>query len=133
MDGKPKEIKKFYSKQFDLIITEANKTFKKAIQLDKSVVAITGVAMVSDREDLMYYRGTIRLEINKDEIFSEGFSVKRIMCLPTMSPNERAYKIGEVLTGNGQINFEYTDKPDGRSIPFAVHTVTLCIDGYTNS
>jgi hypothetical protein len=123
--------KKPYSKQFDVVVRTSNTNYKETFQLDKSVLAVTAVAMIADKEDLMYYRGSIKLEINKEEIFSEGYSVKRIMCLPTVSPNLRAFKIGDVPAGNGQIIFTYTDASDGRTVGFSPYKVTLCVDGYT--
>jgi hypothetical protein len=124
--------KKPYSKQFDVVVNVSNSEYKDTFQLDKSVIAVTAITLIADKEDLMYYRGSIKLEINKEEIFSEGYSVKRIMCLPTVSPNQRAFKIGEVLAGNGQIKFEYTDAQDGRTVGFTPYKVTLCVDGYTS-
>jgi hypothetical protein len=124
-----KDNRKYYTKQFDLLIDTELKTYSRTYQLDKSVVAITAITIVSNREDLLYYRGSIHLEINKEEIFSEGYSVKRIVCLPTVDPNFRALKIGEIQAGNGQIKFEYTDSDDMRGFGFNPYTISLCVDG----
>ena len=119
---------KFFSKDFTVEITSAGQSVKKTFELDKSVKTVTHYAILSNREDLAYYRGSFRLEINKDEIAPEGYSAKKVMCWPTVSPNERLKSIGRKNTGNGLINFEYTDTADGRTT-FAAYTVSLSIEG----
>ena len=89
-------MRKQYSKSFYLQVTEAGKTVKKTFEVDKSVVVITAVAVNSNREELLYYRGTLRLEINKDEIFSDETSAKKIYSLPTVDSNNRSYRIGTI-------------------------------------
>lgn len=121
-------MKKPYSKTFNLQVTEAGKTVRKTFEVDKSVVSIQAVALQSNREELMYYRGTFKLEINKDEIFSDETSAKKIYALPSVDANHRPYRIGNVATGNGLIAFDYTDNEDGRTV-FAPYTVSLMIDG----
>ena len=119
---------KYYSKQFDIAITNANSVVKQTFELDKSVKVIHGVCLLSNREDLAYYRGSIRLEINKEEIFADGYSAKRLLSWPTVKPNDRARDIGKVDPGNGLIKIDYTDTDDGRTL-FAPHTISLCVDG----
>ncbi len=121
-------MKKPYSKTFNLQVTDAGKTVKKTFEVDKSVVLIQAVGLSSNREELMYYRGTLRLEINKDEILSEETSAKKIYALPSVDANNRPYRIGNIATGNGLITFEYTDTDDGRTV-FTPYTVSLTIDG----
>ncbi len=125
-------MRKQYSKSFNLQVTVAGKTVKKTFEVDKSVVVITAVAVNSNREDLLYYRGTLRLEINKDEIFSEETSAKKIYALPSVDANNRSYRIGTISTGNGLITFEYTDNEDGRTA-FVPYTVSLTVDGERES
>lgn len=119
---------KFYSKDFDVQITTAGQTVRKVFELDKSVKAITHYTMLSNREDLAYYRGSFRLEINKDEIVPENYSAKKVMCWASVSPNDRLKSIGKRTTGNGLINFEYTDTNDGLTT-FQPYTVTLSVEG----
>jgi hypothetical protein len=119
---------KFFSKDFDLPITSAGQTFKKTFELDKSVKAITHYTILSNREDLTYYRGSFRMEINKDEIAPEGYSVKKVMCWPSVSADARLKSIGRRETGNGLITFEYTDTNDGLTV-FQPYKVTLSVEG----
>jgi hypothetical protein len=119
---------KFFSKDLDLQVTAAGQTFKKTFELDKSVKAITHYTILSNREDLTYYRGSFRLEINKDEIAPEGYSVKKVMCWPSVSADARLKSIGRRETGNGLITFEYTDSNDGLTV-FQPYKVTLSVEG----
>lgn len=117
-----------YYKRFDLNITGANKTVKQTFELDKSVKAIRAIGLESNRDDLLYYRGAQRIEINQDEIFPEGYSSKRLMSGLNVSPNHRSYRIREIPAGNGLIKIEYTDADDGRTV-FAPYIVSLIIEG----
>jgi len=119
---------KFFSKDFDLPVTAAGQTFKKTFELDKSVKAITHYTILSNREDLAYYRGSFRLEINKDEIAPEGYSVKKVMCWASVPADKRLKSIGRRDTGNGQISFEYTDTNDGLTV-FQPYVVTISVEG----
>lgn len=119
---------KFFSKDFDVQITTAGQTVRKTVELDKSVKHITHYTILSNREDLAYYRGSFRLEINKDEIVPENYSTKKVMCWASVSANDRLKSIGKRSTGNGLIHFEYTDKDDGLT-NFQPYTVTLSVEG----
>jgi hypothetical protein len=119
---------KFFSKDFDVQVTAPGQTVKRTFELDKSVKTITHYTILSNREDLAYYRGSFRLEINKDEIVPEGYSTKKIMCWPTVSANDRLKSIGKKNTGNGLITFEYTDTNDGLTA-FVPYTVSLSVEG----
>jgi hypothetical protein len=117
-----------YYKNFYISVTEANKTVKQTFELDKSVKLITALGVESNRDDLLYYRGSQRIEINKEEIFPEGYSSKRLMSGLNVSPNRRSYKIRAIPTGNGLIKIEFADGDDGRTV-FAPYIVSLVIEG----
>ena len=119
---------KLFSKDIDVQVTAAGATVKKTIDLDKSVKTITHYTIYSNRDDLAYYRGSFKLEINREEIIPDGYSTKKIMCWPTVSADQRLKSIGRVATGNGQITFEYTDTNDGLTL-FQSYTVTLNVEG----
>lgn len=119
---------KFFSKDFDVEITTAGQSVKKTFELDKSMKTVTHYTVLSNREDLMYYRGSFGLEINKDEVVAEGYSVKKIFCWPSVAADLRLKTIGRRETGSGLINFQYSDKSDGLTT-FAPYTVTLSVEG----
>jgi hypothetical protein len=117
-----------YYKEFDIQITAAGATVKQTFEVDKSVKNIHGISLLSNRPDLMVYRGSLRLEINKEEIFPDGYSASRLFSSVHVKANDRAYDIGKNPSGNGLIKIEYADSDDGRTL-FTAYTVTLCVDG----
>ena len=119
---------KFFSRDFDVQISAAGQTFRKTFELDKSVKVITHYTILSNREDLAYYRGSFRLESNKDEIAPDGYSAKKVMCWGSVPADQKLKSIGRRETGNGQIDFEFTDKNDGLTT-FQPYTVTLSVEG----
>lgn len=124
----PKRIKKRY----DIDVTSANAMHTKTFVLDKNVTAVHGILFASDRDDLMYYRGSAKIEINSDEIFPEGYETKLLMTGLNVSPNDRFYNLGGVPPGNFKVKVEYKDTPDAR-LQFAAYRVSLYLDVEINS
>ncbi len=101
-------------KRFDLQVPTAGATVSETFELENSIIAIKGLLLTSDRDDLLYYQGSQRIEINKEEIFPEGYESKLLMSGINVSPNHRYYNMGEMNPGNGQIKIEYTDTPNAQ-------------------
>ncbi|HEV8283823.1 MAG TPA: hypothetical protein VGQ09_05920 [Chitinophagaceae bacterium] len=120
-------MSKRVKKRFDLAIAGANAVTSQTFELDKSITAIHGVLFTSDRDDLMYYRGSQKLEINQEEIFPENYESKLLMTGLNVSPNERYYKINAMPPGNGKVKIEYKDSNDDR-LPFAAYRVSIYLD-----
>lgn len=114
-------------KRFDINITSISQSVSKTFELDKSIVAVRGVTFTSDKDDLLYYRGSQRLEINKTEIFPEEYESKLVMGGLNLQPNCRFYRTGKLSPGNGIIALQYKDTPDGRTT-FAPYRVSLYVD-----
>ena len=119
----PKRIKKRY----DIDVTTAGAIHTKTFELDKTVTAIHGMLFASDRDDLMYYRGSAKVEINSDEISPEGYETKLLMSGLNVSPNDRYYNLGGVLPGNFKVKIEYKDTADTR-LQFVAYRVTIYLD-----
>lgn len=119
----PKRIKKRY----DIDVASANELHTKTFELDKTVEKIHGVLFSSDRDDLMYYRGSGKIEINSEEIFPEGYETKLLMSGLNVSPNERYYNLGGVPPGNFKVKVEYRDTPDTRLL-FTPYRVSIYLD-----
>jgi hypothetical protein len=111
---KRKTMKNIVKKRFDIRITEPNKIFSKTFELDKTIATIKGVLFTSDKDDLLYYRGSQRIEINKQEIFPENYESKLLMTGINVAPNLRYYDV-DVPVGNGSVKVEYKDTNDGRT------------------
>lgn len=118
-------------KRFDLSVTEAGKTFSKTFELDKNIVYIKGILMSSDKDDLMYYRGSQKVEVNKEEVFPENYESKLLQSGINVSPNQRYYDLANMPAGVGIIKLEYKDTSDSRAA-FEPYRVSLYLDCITS-
>ena len=114
-------------KRYDIEVTSANAIHTKTFELDKTVIKVHGVLFASDRDDLMYYRGSGKVEINSEEIFPEGYETKLLMTGLNVSPNDRFYNLGGVAPGNFKVKVEYKDTTDAR-LQFAPYRVSIYLD-----
>lgn len=114
-------------KRYDIEVAEANVVHSKTFELDKNVTAVHGILFTSDRDDLMYYRGSNKVEINNDEIFPEGYETKLLMSGLNCSPNDRFYNLGGVQPGNFKVKIDYKDNPDTR-LAYGSYRVSVYLD-----
>jgi hypothetical protein len=114
-------------KRFDISVTEANTVHSKTFELDKNITAIHGILFTSDRDDLLYYRGTNKVEINRQEIFPEGYETKLLMTGLNVSPNDRYYLLPALPPGNGKLKVDYKDNNEER-LGFSVYRITIYLD-----
>jgi hypothetical protein len=116
-------------KRFDILVTEPNKIFSKTFELDKNIVSVTGILFTSDKDDLLYYRGSQKVEINKEEIFPENYESKLLLSGINVSPDNRYYDLGNQPAGNGTIKVEYKDTEDSRAgfVPYRVSLYVECV------
>jgi hypothetical protein len=113
--------------RFDLLITTPGASYSQTFELDKTITKINGLLFTSDRDDLLYYRGSQRVEINKEEIFPNNYESKLLMSGLNVSPNHRYYDIGGLPPGNGHVKVEYQDTNyDGA--PFVAYRVSIYLD-----
>jgi hypothetical protein len=119
----PKRVKKRY----DIDVAAANAIHSKTFELDKTVEKVHGILFASDRDDLMYYRGSGKVEINSDEIFPEGYETKLLMSGLNVSPNDRFYNLGGVPPGNFKVKVEFKDTADAR-LQFVPYRVSIYLD-----
>ena len=61
-------MKNIVKKRFDINITEPNKIFSKTFELDKTIAVVKGILFTANKDDLLFYRGSQKLEINKQEM-----------------------------------------------------------------
>jgi len=114
-------------KRFDLNVAESSTPVNKQFELDKNITAVKGILVTSDKDDLLYYRGTQKIEINNEEIFPEQYESKLLMSGINVSPKQRYYDVGSIQPGNGLVKISYTDKDDGRT-EFEPYRVSLYLD-----
>ena len=63
-------------KRYDIQVTAAGQNISKSFDLDKNIKSVKGLLLTSDKDDLMYYRGSQRIEINKEEYFPDNYESK---------------------------------------------------------
>src|SRR4051812_12583771 len=114
-------------KKFDVQITEFKSSISKTFELDKNIKSVRGVLVTSDKDDLLYYRGSQKLEINKEEYFPDNYESKLLMSGINVSPKQRYYDLGNVNPGNGSVKMVFTDADDGRTV-FSPYRVSLYMD-----
>ena len=114
-------------KRFDIQVTAAGQNITKSFELDKNIKAVKGVLITSDKDDLMYYRGTQKIEINKEEFFPDNYESKLLMSGISVPPKQRYYDLGSVNPGNGSVKIVYQDTADGRTL-FSAYRVSLYLD-----
>ena len=105
----------------------ANQSFTQTFELDKNIQIIKGLLFTSDKDDLLYYRGTQRVEINNKEYFPDNYESKLFMSGINVPPATRYYPLANVNPGNGLVKISYQDKDDGRSV-FTPYRVSLYLD-----
>ena len=120
-------MKNTIKKRLDIFITEPDKTFSKTFELDKTISLVKGILLTSDKDDMLYYRGSQKLEINKQEIFPENYESKLLMSGINVSPNGRYYDVGDLPVGNGSVKVDYKDTGDGRS-GFETYRVSIYLN-----
>jgi hypothetical protein len=114
-------------KRFDIQITAASQNVTKTFELDKNIKAVKGILITSDKDDLLYYRGSQKIEINKEEYFPDSYESKLLMSGINVSPRQRYYDLGSVNPGNGSVKIVFQDTPDGRTV-FEAYRVSLYLD-----
>lgn len=123
-----KTMAKYFSRDFDISVTQAGQSIKQTFELDKTIKTVTHFTILSNREDLLYYRGSFGLDINKEEVIAEGYSVKKVICWPSVPADLRLKCIGSMEIGSGLVKFTYKDNNDGIST-FQPYIVTLSLEG----
>ena len=114
-------------KRFDIDVSVANDMHSKTFELDKNVEKVHGLLFTSDRDDLMYYRGSAKVELNSEEIFPESYETKLLMSGLNVSPNDRYYNLGGIPPGNFKLKVDYKDTNDAR-LAFAAYRVSIYMD-----
>lgn len=111
-------------KHFDITVTTAGSSVSQTFELDKDITHITGLLLTSNRDDLLYYRGSQRIEVNKQELFPDGYESKLLIIGINVSPNARYHDTGNMPTGNRLVKVEFKDSEDNRA-PFEAYRVRV--------
>lgn len=110
--------------RFDMLIDTAGATKKGEFELDKNAETLFGIAITSDNETSVYYRGSQKIQVNDQELFPEDFESKLLMSGLGVAPNHKTVKIGCINTGNGKVEIWFKDIAHP-SAPFSAYRVSF--------
>ena len=115
--------------RFDLKIETANSTVKETFELDKYAKYVQGILVTSDRDELLFYRGSQKIQLNDSELFPEHFESRLLMAGLNVAPDNRPISIGNVEAGNGRLEITYTDKEHANTTfkPYRVSFYTFSV------
>jgi hypothetical protein len=114
-------------KRFNIEISETGTVISKTFELDKNITCIHSLLFTTNRDDLLYYRGTQKVEMNNREIFPEDYESKLLMSGINVPPNNRYYDLGELPPGNFKVKVEYKDV-ENTMVGFEPYRVSLYLD-----
>jgi len=112
--------------RFDLEITEENGQKKGEFQIDRNAATIFGISLTSNFEELLYYRGSQKIQINDQELFPENFESKLLMSSLSVPPNQRVVKVGNITAGNGKLEIWFKDTENDKGT-FEAYTVSIYV------
>ncbi|MBI3133637.1 MAG: hypothetical protein HYZ14_03080 [Bacteroidetes bacterium] len=110
--------------RFDILVSTAGEVKKGEFELDKNADRLFGIAVTSDNDGHLYYRGSQKIQINDQELFPEDFESKLLMSGLGVAPNSRVVKIGFISTGNGKVEVWFKDTAHP-SAPFSAYRVSF--------
>ena len=117
--------RKFVKKRYSFMVTASNALSPQKFELDKNVKLVKELLMSSGNPNLLFYRGSQRIEINGEEIYPDGFESRLLMSGISVPPDQKFASLGEaVVAGNGEIKLQYMDT-DNPSAPFQPYEVSL--------
>ena len=97
-------------KRFDIQVATKGQTVIWKFELDKTAKLIKGIKVTSDREDLLFYRGTQKIEINGKERFEDNYESKNLQSSLNVDVNARYKDMRDTEPGNGVVVITYVDK-----------------------
>ncbi len=121
--------KRLVDKIYTFLVEAEGEPVNKKFDLDKNVRVVRGIALSSDRPNLLFYRGSQRIELSGDELFPEDFESKMFMSGMAVPPDDKYKSLGNgVVAGNGELKILYKDtgNPNAPFAPYKVIVALLC-------
>jgi hypothetical protein len=119
--------KRLVDKIYTFLVEDENQPVNKKFDLDKNVKGVHGMALSSDRPNLLFYRGSQRIELSGDELFPEDFESKMFMSGMAVAPDDKYKSLGNgVVAGNGELKIQYKDA-NNPNAPFAPYKVVISL------
>jgi hypothetical protein len=114
-------------KVYSFLVETAGQPSNKKFDLDKNVKLVRGILLSSNIPSLLFYRGSLRLEVSGDEIFPEDFEARVLMSGLAVPPNQKYYTLGNgVIAGNGEIKIQFKDV-DNPNAAFTGYKVVIML------
>lgn len=103
-------MERLVDKIFSFTVDAQGQPYSKKFDLDKNVKLVRGIVLSSDRLNMLFYRGSQRIEISGDELFPEDYESKLLMSGIAVPPDQRFKSLGNgVVAGNGEFKISYKD------------------------
>jgi hypothetical protein len=119
-----KEIK-FIKKRFSFVVDTPAISYPKRFELDKNVKVVRGLLMNSNKPNLLFYRGSQKIELSGQELFPEDYESRLLMSGISVPPDLKYTDLGDDLeAGNGEIKVNYKDT-ENSSAPFEPYEVSV--------
>lgn len=119
--------KRWVDKIYAFMVESEGEPVNKKFDLDKNVKLVHGIMMSSDRPDLLFYRGSQRIELSGEELFPEDFESKIFMSGMAVAPDDKYRSLGNgVVAGNGEFKIQYKDSSNVNA-PFAAYKVIVTL------
>jgi hypothetical protein len=116
-------------KVYTINVETEGQPVSKKFDLDKNVKLVLGILLSSDRPNLLFYRGSQRIEISGDELFPEGYESKILMSGLSVAPDQKFRSLGNgAVAGNGEVKILYQDTPNPNAVfqPYKVSIILQC-------
>lgn len=121
--------KRLVDKIYTFLVDEDGQPLNKKFDLDKNVRVVHGIVMSSDRPNLLFYRGSQRIELSGEELFPEDYESKMFMSGMSVAPDDKYKSLGDgVVAGNGELKIQYKDthNPNALFASYKVIVTLLC-------
>jgi hypothetical protein len=124
-------MKKTFRKRFDLdTIASSGMVAKEDFSLDKHTERVKGILLTADRDDMLYYRGTLQVLINGEEVIPDAYHAKLLMSGLGVAPKDRYFPL-DLDPGNGIVKVAYTDT-NNPALAHAPYNVSVYLEIETN-
>jgi len=119
--------RRIVDKTFSFVVDTEGQPVSKKFDLDKNVKLVRGILLSSNRPNLLFYRGSQRIEISGEEIFAEDYESKILMSGLSVPPDQKFRTLGNgVVAGNGEVKILYKDAASTQA-PFEAYTVSIIL------
>lgn len=112
-------------KIYTFLVDAEGQPVTRKFDLDKNVKVVHGIVMSSDKPNLLFYRGSQRIELSGEELYPEDFESKMFMSGLAVPPDQKYKSLGNgVVAGNGELKIQFKDTHNPNA-PFSAYKVII--------